>query len=149
MRLTRYRPTLLDEPGTWPAVPARFQTLLDEFFTRPGIETLGWSPAVDIVEAEGELRLTAELPGMSREDLQVEVKDGMLTLKGEKKGQKEEEKANYRLVERTFGAFERTFTLPRSVDAEKVKAEFTNGVLTVHLPQSKKALGRTIDIAVK
>lgn len=148
MRLTRYRPSLLEAPAPWPALPMRFQNLMDDFFVRPA-ETFGWNPAVDIVEKDGELLMTAELPGMRREDIQLEIADGMLTLKGEKRGKKNEEDENYRLVERSWGVFERTFTLPRAVDAEHVKAEFLDGVLTVHLPMSKKAAGRRVDITVK
>jgi HSP20 family protein len=99
-------------------------------------EGMGWSPSVNIVEQDGELRLTAELPGMKLDDVNVEITDGMLHLRGEKRVDVDEKKDNVRLVERRFGSFERSFTLPRSVDPEKVKAEFTDGVLTVHMPKT-------------
>lgn len=152
MKLTRYRPGF-PETGAWPMmsdVPTRFRQLFDDLITQfPSAETLGWSPNVDIVDNEGELLLTAELPGLTREDVSLEVEDGMLTLKGEKKSEKEEKTGTWRLVERSYGAFERRFTLPRTVDPAKVKAEFKDGVLSVHLPKTKEAMGKKIEIAAK
>jgi len=109
-------------------------------------EGLGWSPAVDLVDADGEFMLTAELPGVDPDDVEVDVEHDTLTIKGEKKEERKEETKNFRLYERGYGSFERSFTFPRSVDAESVKAEFENGVLTVHLPKRKEAMGRKIEI---
>lgn len=152
MKLTRYRPAF-PEMGTWPPmsdVPTRFRQMFDELFTQvPSTENFGWTPNVDIIDSDGELLLTAELPGLNREDVALEIEDGMLTLKGEKKSEKEEKTGTWRLVERSYGAFERRFTLPRAVDPAKVKAEFKDGVLFVHLPKTKEAMGKKIEIAAK
>jgi HSP20 family protein len=93
-----------------------------------------WYPVVDVRESEDELTLQAELPGLTAEDVSVGVENGVLSISGEKKQELEEGKdgSDYHLVERSYGRFERSFTLPRSVDAGKVKAEFANGVLTVN-----------------
>jgi HSP20 family protein len=148
MALIRYRP-LLTDPVNWmrPEIPARFGRVFDEVFG-PAVagEGMGWSPPINIVEADGELVLTAELPGMAKDEVTIDIAEGVLTLKGEKKEEKAEEHARYRLWERTYGAFERSFTLPRSVDAAKATAEFRDGILKVHLPQTKEATGRRLPI---
>ena len=111
-------------------------------------EGLGWQPAVNLKEDDGEYLLSAELPGLGLEDIEVDVDRDTLTLKGEKKFEHEEKKeGRWHLYERSYGSFERSFTLPRAVEAEKVKAEFDNGILTVHLPKRKEAMGRKIEIA--
>jgi HSP20 family protein len=151
MRLTRYR-TISPDLAAWKRageMPPRLTRLFDEFFSPPLPETMTWSPAVDIVDSEGELLLTAELPGMAKEDVQIQVQEGVLTLKGEKKEEKEEKGAEYRVWERSFGAFERTFTLPRSIDADRIAAEFENGVLLVHMPKMERAQGKRVEIAAK
>jgi HSP20 family protein len=108
-----------------------------------------WAPAVDIFETEHhDLVLKAELPGMSREDIEVVVENSTLVLKGEKKFDSEVKEENYRRIERTYGAFHRSFTLPNTVDASKVSAEFKNGVLTVKLPFREEAKPRTINVDV-
>lgn len=116
-------------------------------------QAIGWMPATDIVEAEKELVLTAELPGLEKKDVEISVENGVLTLRGEKTEQKEEkdEEKKYHLFERSYGAFQRSFTLPRTVDANKITAEFATGVLTVHLPKTAEAVtkGRKIEIAAK
>ena len=109
-----------------------------------------WYPVVDVREDKDELSLQAELPGLRSEDVRVNVENGVLTISGEKKQEIEEcqEGSDYHLVERRYGRFERSFTLPRSVDAEKVKAEFANGVLTVTLPKAEAAKPRRIEVQV-
>jgi HSP20 family protein len=111
-------------------------------------ENVGWLPAMEITEKGDELMLTAELPGMKREDVEIFVENNVLTLRGEKKEEiKEDDKdRKVHLFERTYGNFTRTFTLPREVETEKIRAEFTDGVLRLHLPKSEKAKGRKIDI---
>jgi HSP20 family protein len=151
MRLTRYRPIFPDlASGPRAAeLPPRITRLFDEFFGQALPEAMSWSPAVDIVDGDGELLLTAELPGMTRDDVQIQVQEGVLTLKGEKKEEKEEKGAEYRVWERSYGAFERTFTLPRSIDADRIAAEFGNGMLSVHMPKMEKAQGKRVEIAAK
>jgi HSP20 family protein len=108
-----------------------------------------WTPAVDIFETDGhDLVLKAELPGMSREDIEVTVENSTLMLKGTKKFDAEVKEENYRRIERTYGTFHRSFTLPNTVDASKVAADFKNGVLTVKLPFREEAKPRTINVEV-
>ena len=96
-------------------------------------------PAVDVAEDDKEVRLTAELPGMKEEDVEVVLRDDMLTVKGEKKSERKEEKENYHLTERRYGAFERTFRLPETAQADKINAAFEDGVLTVTVPKKAEA----------
>ena len=108
-----------------------------------------WTPAVDIFETEGhDLVLKAELPGMTREDIEVTVEHSTLVLKGTKKFEAEVKEENYRRIERTYGTFHRSFSLPNTVDAAKVSADFKNGVLTVKLPFREEAKPRTINVEV-
>jgi HSP20 family protein len=146
MTLVRYRPRR--SLASWPLAPEMsnlFGQAIEQVF-EDAAEGIGWSPSVNIVEQDGELRLTAELPGMKLDDVNVEIMDGMLHLRGEKRVDVDEKKDNVRLIERRFGSFERSFTLPRSVDPDKVKAEFTDGVLTVHMPKTEAATGRKVAI---
>jgi HSP20 family protein len=108
-----------------------------------------WAPAVDIFETEThDLVLKAELPGMTREDIEVIVENSTLVLKGNKTFDAAVKEENYRRVERTHGTFHRSFTLPNTVDASKVTADYKNGVLTVKLPFREEAKPRTINVEV-
>ena len=108
-----------------------------------------WTPAADIFETEHhDLVLKAELPGMTREEIEVTVENGTLVLKGTKKFDAEVKEESYRRIERTYGSFHRSFTLPNTVDANKVSAEYKNGVLTVKLPFREEARPRTISVDV-
>ena len=108
-----------------------------------------WVPSVDIYETDThDLVLRAELPGMSREDIEVTVENGTIVIKGEKKFDTEVKEEHYRRIERTYGTFHRSFTLPNTVDAAKVAAEYKNGVLTVTLPFKEEAKPRTVNVAV-
>jgi HSP20 family protein len=108
-----------------------------------------WMPPVDIYETEShDLVLKAELPDMTREDIEVTVENNTLTLRGEKKFVGEVKEERYRRVERSYGQFSRSFTLPNTVDAAKVSADYKNGVLTVRLPFREEAKPRTINVDV-
>jgi len=108
-----------------------------------------WVPPVDIYETEKhDLVLRAELAGLSREDIDVTVENGTIVLKGEKKFDPAVKEEHYRRVERSYGTFHRSFTLPNTVDATKVSAEFKNGVLTITLPFKEEAKPRTINVDV-
>ena len=125
-------------------------TPFEENFAAPAI---GWVPAMDIIDTAKELLLIAELPGLEKKDVEISIEDGILTLRGEKLEERKENGAEkkYYLFERTFGSFNRTFTLPRFIDANKIAAEFDKGVLKIHLPKTAEAetKGRKIDITVK
>ena len=127
------------------------------FETFPMTEPVGWVPKVEIFETEKELVFTAELPGMVKENLEITFENDVLTIQGEKKEEKEEtlpEKnggPRYHLWERSYGAFRRNFILPKTVDATKIIAEMTNGVLKIQMPKTEvvRAKGLKIDIATK
>ena len=106
-------------------------------------------PAVDITEKDGAYEITAELPGMVEKDIDVQFSDGMLTIKGEKKEEKEEKKKDYHLSERHFGSFQRSFRVPEGVQPNEITAEFKNGVLSLTLPKSAQAKKTERKIAVK
>ena len=108
-----------------------------------------WAPPVDIYQnGDHELVLKAELPDMTREDIEITVDNGTLTLKGEKKLSSEVKEEHFRRIERHYGTFSRSFSLPRTVDAAKVAAEYKNGVLTVKLPLREEAKPRQIKVDV-
>jgi HSP20 family protein len=107
----------------------------------------GWAPAADIQETEKEFLIKADLPEVKKEDLKVEFEDGVLTLEGERKQEKEEKGKKFHKIEREYGKFVRRFALPTEVDASRLSAEFKDGVLNVHLPKSTD--GKPKAIAVK
>jgi HSP20 family protein len=152
MKLIHTRP-ILPELSPWSMmvdVPSRFNRLFEDYFgPTPAMEQTQWNPAIDITDADGELLLSAELPGLEKKDVQLTITDGVLTLKGEKNEEREEKDAHYRVVERRYGAFERSFTLPGSVDINRVKAEFKDGVLKVHMPKAAAAVGKKVEISAK
>ncbi len=112
------------------------------------LTTAQWAPLVDIIEDEKEYLIKAELPEVRKEDVKVSVEDGILTISGERKHETEENGAKYHRVERAYGLFSRSFTVPESADASKVSAEFKNGVLTVHLAKDEKAKPKSIEVKV-
>jgi HSP20 family protein len=107
-----------------------------------------WAPLVDIIEEEKEYRIKAELPEVSKPDVKVTVQDDVLTIAGERTFEKEDTGRKYHRVERAYGSFARSFTLPEDADAAKVSADFKDGVLIVHLPKSEKARPKSIEIKV-
>jgi HSP20 family protein len=107
-----------------------------------------WIPSVDISETEGEYQIKAEIPDVKKEDVKVTLEDGVLTIQGERKHEKEEKGKKFHRIERSYGSFVRTFSLPDVIEEEKVKAEFKDGVLNLHLPKSEKAKPRAIDVKV-
>ncbi|WER50368.1 Hsp20/alpha crystallin family protein [Cupriavidus sp. WKF15] len=123
---------------------------------RFGLEPFGrheWSmpsaPSVDLSETDKAYELTAELPGMDEKDIEVKLANGGLTIKGEKREEKEEKEKDYYLRERRFGSFERYFKLPEGADTNKIEARFSKGVLTVTLPKTAEAAGAAKKIPVK
>lgn len=105
-----------------------------------------WSPRVDIFENKDSLVLEAELPGMNRDDFELSFENNVLTLKGERRFEKKTENDNYHRIERSYGAFTRSFTLPQTVTAEGAKAEFDNGILHVSLPKREETKARKIEV---
>jgi len=107
-----------------------------------------WVPSVDVSETDGDYQIKAEIPDVKKEDVKVTVENGVLTIQGERKQEKEEKGKKYHRVERSYGSFVRSFTLPDLVDEEKVKAEFKDGVLNLQLPKSEKAKPKAIEVKV-
>lgn len=105
-----------------------------------------WSPSVDIFENQDKIVLEAELAGMKPEDVDISIENNIISLKGERKFEKNEESENYHRVERSYGSFVRSFTLPRTVVSDEAEASFNNGVLTVTLPKREETKARKIEI---
>src|SRR6266478_726531 len=115
-------------------------------FDDEGIARGSWSPSVDIYENKDQIVLEAELPGMKREDFDLSVENNVITLRGERHFEKKEDTDNYHRVERAYGSFLRSFTLPNSVTAEGAAAEYRNGVLRVTLPKRAETKARRIEV---
>lgn len=125
------------------------QTLDRSRGEREGMAAATWAPAVDIYETPDSIVLQAELPGLSKDDIDIQVRDNVLTLKGERRSEKEVKEGNYLRVERAYGGFQRAFTLPAAVQADKIRAVFKDGVLDVSIPKAEEAKPKQIKIEVK
>ena len=127
---------------SWPFLRPSFGSLESTEFTL--------NPKVDITEDNKSYKMSAELPGLDLDDINLDLSDGVLTLSGEKKTEKEEDKeGNYHLMERSYGFFKRSFSLPPSVEEDKIKADFKKGVLNVSMPKSEKAQKLQRKISIK
>jgi HSP20 family protein len=119
-----------------------FEGFFKDFMHKPGsLISRGafgsFSPKIDVSEDEGQLSVTAELPGLDEKDIDVSLKDHVLTIKGEKKAEKEEKDKSYFRVERSFGSFQRSIRIPDDIEADKIKASFKNGLLNISIPKSE------------
>ncbi len=123
--------------------PSRFPTNGD------ALKLNTWAPDVDIIEDDKEYLVKADLPEMKKEDVKVAVENDVLTISGERKTEKEEKRKKYHRIERSYGSFERTFTMPEDADATKIVADFKDGVLRVHLPKSAAAKPKPIEVKVQ
>jgi HSP20 family protein len=131
----------------------RMNRLMSDFRTRSpfGEEEMAqgsWIPAVDIYETKESIVLNVELPGVTKEDIALEVKDSTLTIKGEKKLEKNVTEENFHRMERSYGSFTRAFTLPSTVQQDKVKAKFRDGILEIMLPKAEEAKPKQIKVDV-
>lgn len=133
---------------------------LERFFGRPSqgggnggekeaMTVTQWAPLVDITEDDKEYMVKAELPELKKEEVKVTVENGELTISGERKFEKEEKGKKYHRIERSYGSFVRSFTLPEGVSGEKVVADFKDGILKVHLPKDEKAKPKAIEVKVQ
>jgi HSP20 family protein len=125
-----------------------FNTFFDEGGSN-GQTSRRWAPAVDLVEREDSLVLRADLPGLREEDVQIEVRDHVLTISGERRAEFEDSEQGYYRIERAFGSFSRSLSLPEGVDADKIEASFDNGVLEVTIPKPEERKPRRISIGGK
>jgi HSP20 family protein len=128
---------------------------LNTYFSGPGRERAAevdgfsnWAPAIDVQETDAEFLIKADLPEVPKADVKVGLENGILTIEGERKQEKEEKNKKFHRVERTYGKFVRRLGVPSEVDEQKVAAEFKEGVLTVHLPKTPQAKPRSIDVSV-
>ena len=135
-----------DPFDTLPASLRVFQDSFNRLLSEPSARP--WAPAVDIQETEDALVLKADVPGIELSDIDIRLENGTLTLKGERKWENQEDNKGYHRIERSYGAFARSFALPETVEAEKVRAEYHNGVLTVSMPKKEIAKPRTIKVDV-
>jgi len=128
----------------------QFNRLFNESFRNQAEESAltTWAPAVDIYETPNELVVKADLPDVNEKDIDVRVENNLLTIRGERKFEKSVSEENYLRVERTYGAFSRSFSLPNTVNAEAIGAEYKNGVLTVTLPKREESKPRQVKVTV-
>jgi HSP20 family protein len=137
------------------ATQNRFSRFLGGFPNRivsgktPSLTVADWSPQVDISEDDHGYVLKADLPEMKKDDVRVTVEEGILSVSGERKCQKEDQKKKFHRIERSFGTFQRSFTLPEHADSTKVTAEFRDGVLKVHFPTTPIARSKAIEVKVQ
>jgi HSP20 family protein len=113
-----------------------------------GFSASVWAPPVDIAEDDKEYLIQVELPGVNKEDVRVSVENGVLTITGERKAEKEEKGRKFHRIERMYGTFVRSFTLPDGTAGDKIAAEFRDGILKVHLPKSEEAKPKSIEVKV-
>lgn len=150
-RLTTAFPGGMPMP-TFDELEARMQRMLEgNLFAESFAQPLGFLPATDVSETKDLVTLAIELPGLEKKDLDIDIEDGVLTVRGEKLEEKKEDDKKYHLVERTYGSFQRAFALPRTVDTTKITAEFEKGVLKVLLPKTPESQAKShrVDIAIK
>jgi HSP20 family protein len=145
MPMIKYTP-FATELEDFPTGLRLFQDSISRLFSEPASRP--WSPAVDIYETENELVLKADLPEVDPKNVGIQVENGTLTLKGERKFEQEKNGKGFHRIERSYGSFVRAFSLPDTVDAEHVKADYKSGVLTVTVPKKEVAKPRTINVEV-
>jgi len=150
MTLVRWQPMNARYPWRGQsAIQNRMNSLFDEFFhddEEPNVSR--WAPRVDVVELEDKFEFSAELPGLTKDDVKVEMNNNVLSISGEKKYEHEKKERNLHLIERGYGNFRRSFQLPSHADPIKIDAEFSNGVLKVVLPKVEEAKPKQIDIKI-
>jgi HSP20 family protein len=144
MAITKYDPFELSE---FPTGLRLFQDAVNRLFSEPAA-TRPWAPPVDIVENENELVLKADIPDVDLKDIDIQIEQGTLTLKGERKFEQADKDQGYHRIERAYGQFVRCFSLPDTVDPDKVRADYRKGVLTVTLPKKEVAKPKSIKVQV-
>ncbi|MEN6536008.1 MAG: Hsp20/alpha crystallin family protein [Bryobacteraceae bacterium] len=145
MAITKYDP--LRDFEEFPAGLRLFQDTLSRLLSEPSTQR-PWAPSVDILETENELVLKADLPDVSMNDIDIQIENGTLSLKGERKFEKEQKDVGYHRIERSYGSFARYFSLPDTVETEKVSADYKNGVLSVTLPKKEVAKPKSVKVQV-
>lgn len=149
MAITPYRTRTLSPWRELDEMTNRLSRMFDDGASTSTEGRSAWTPAVNVEETRDELVLTAELPGMRQEDVEIELENNVLSLSGQKEETRTEgaeEDRRYHLWERRWGGFQRSFTLPRTVKADEISATFQDGVLRIHMPKAAEARGRKIEI---
>jgi HSP20 family protein len=144
MPIVRYNP-FQSESEEFPGLRL-FQDTVSRMLSEPASRP--WTPAVDVFETENDLVLKADIPEVNPENVDIQIENGTLTLKGERRFEQEKNGKGYHRIERSYGSFVRAFSLPETVDPENVKADYKGGVLTVTLPKKEVAKPKTVKIAV-
>jgi len=155
MSLIRWNPAR--ELAAWPSdlfgIQREMNRMFDSFINRGAQDEdsalAAWTPVVDIAERDDEYLVKVELPGVNKDDVKITLESNILTIRGEKKQEKETKKENYHRVERSYGSFQRSFTLPTTVKSDKIDANFKDGVLMVSLPKAEEAKPKQIEVKVK
>jgi HSP20 family protein len=141
--------------GNWRSLRTEVDRLFEDFFgglafttaqTSNGPAGPIWTPAVDLSEDKDSFAVRAELPGIDPGAVEIELQDNILSIRGERREERKEEKKNYHLLERSYGSFFRSFTLPRNINADAVKATFENGVLSISVPKTAEARPRKVKV---
>ena len=153
MSLIRWNPTrdLTAWPFEWLGIQGEMNRLFDTI-ARPDEEPMGlptWTPAVDIAERDDEYLVRMELPGVQKEDIRITIENNILTIRGEKKKEEKISEDDYRRVERSYGTFLRSFTLPIAVRSDKIEASSQDGIVTIRLPKAEEARPKQIAVQVK
>jgi HSP20 family protein len=146
MPIVKYAP--FSDIEDFPAGLRLFQDSINRLLSDDGGKTRPWAPAVDILETENELVLKADVPGVDLKDIDIQLENGTLTVKGERKFEKEATNKGFHRMERSYGSFVRIFTVPETVEAENVKAAYEAGVLTITLPKKEIAKPKAIKVQV-
>lgn len=146
MTLVRFRP---EKDFDTSMVPRTFSEMLDNFFNdaiSTNVNNGSFIPGVDVIEHDKQYEIQVLLPGMKKNDINIEMEDGVLTVSGERKYEKEDKNKRYHLVESRYGSFSRSFTLPRNIDRDSIKAKMNDGILTITLDKTEDAVSRQIEI---
>lgn len=154
MSLIRWNPTrdLATFPSDMFSLQREMNRMFDSFFRgvdEPSLLNGTWIPAVDVAEEDDAYVVKVELPGVNKEDVKIMLESNILTIRGEKKAEGEVKQKNYHRTERSYGAFQRSFTLPTSVKNDKIDAVYKDGILTVSLPKAEEAKPKQIEVKVK
>lgn len=155
MAIVRWNPTrdLTSFPTDVLSMQREINRMFDDFFRSDRDESSlfaqTWKPAVDIVEEDDAYIAKVELPGINREDVKITMQDNILTIRGEKKSERKGKEENMHRVERYYGSFQRSFSLPSSVKGDGIAAEYKDGVLTIHMPKAEEARPKQIEVKVK
>lgn len=135
-------------PRTLPEMRNEIDRLFENFFDGPAGDYGNFVPATDVIEEDDRFLINVELPGFNRDDVEVTMEQGTLTISGRRAAEREEEDDSFHLRERAFGRFSQSFSLPRSIDASNVEAHYDNGILRVEVPKAAEARSRKIEVDV-